>query len=335
MEGPTYEAERIPAKLLLVVDRSGSMADNNKWSGATSAISLAIDSNNVQLDMGLLRFPEGKYDQSAETNCLLSALIGTPTPECMALLAEGGCKDINTTPNVPVGPLKDTRAPIESLMGTTFPDGNTPTRWALRNAHDYMKTLDVDSEKYVLLLTDGEPTTASDISGTPLGTECGQLSDITSETWDASHASTPIRTFVIGAPGSEGNLAFLSELAFNGDTGKPGCVSQAGNCHYQLSAAGYQSELKAALSEIFAKATSCVFEMPSGQGSLDPQMVNVHGASGGQDVLVFKDPSHKSGWDYTDQAHARIQLYGSQCDALKQGQLSAISISLGCPSRVQ
>lgn len=332
-----YDAQRIPANMLIVVDRSGSMQDNGKWSGAINAISFAVDTSDDQLGMGILRFPEGKYNSFNDVTCMTQAMMGSPTPECKAIIADSGCQDINKTPNVPVGPLKDTRNQIKMFLNSTKPDGNTPTRWALRNAWEYMKGLKVNGDKFVLLLTDGEPTTTTDLFGTTMGVECGQLSDIANETWDASHAEEdPIRTFVIGAPGSESNLEILSGIAKNGGTGKPGCDVKLGNCHYQVGSLNFQDELKAVLTEIAGKVGSCVFAVPKDGGQeADPSAVNVYVSADGKDSVVYKDTSHQDGWDYTDGTNQFVELHGPQCDSIKQGLTSTVKISLGCTTIIK
>ena len=50
----------------------------------------------------------------------------------------------------------------------------------------------------------------------------------------AAGAGVGIRTFVIGAPGSESARTVLSKLAQNGGTAPPGCDPEQGNCHFDM-----------------------------------------------------------------------------------------------------
>jgi hypothetical protein len=330
-----YGADRVPANILILLDRSGSMQDGGKWGSAVSALSSAVDSGDDKLSMGILRFPEGKFNDAALPLCLFNPMA----MGCPELLNDNGCQDISTTPQVGVAPLSSTRAMIKQVLNSTSPNGGTPTRWALRNAWDYMKGLDVQGDRYVLLVTDGEPTTATPaMLGLPaMGGLCGTLGDIAAETLEASGGMPAIKTFVIGAPGSDSSSAqeILSGIAFNGGTGKPGCSPQAGNCHYQIGAANFQEDLKNTLSEIAGKVASCVFAVPSGDAEkVDPNFVNVSIVTGGGEMGIFKDVMHKDGWDYTDSTQQNLEIFGPQCDAIKAELASTVKVALGCATKL-
>lgn len=330
-----YAANRVPASLLVLLDRSGSMSDGGKWEAAVAAITSMVDKGNDELGVGLLRFPEGKFDDSGLGLCALNP----STAQCKALFADGGCKDISTTPQVEVGPLKTTRAQIKSVLKSTSPTGGTPTRWALKNAWAYQQKLQTNGERYVLLVTDGLPQTHEAAMGPPLNlpesnVECGVLADIGAETTAAKNGTPPVKTFVIGAPGSETDPKFLSGVAYNGGTGKPGCVWDQGNCHFQIGSANFEKDLEAVLTEIAGKIASCVFEVPKSPDA-DPKSVNVTVTTTTMgEVTLYRDASHKDGWDYTDASSTKIEIFGAQCDAIKGANTSAqVQILFGCKTQ--
>ncbi len=331
----TYDGKKVPASLLIVLDRSASMDDAGKWTGAVAALKAALKTADDALPVGMLYFPLGKFDTSKTLGCILS-----PTAAgCPALLADNGCKDIGTTPAVDVGPLKDTRAKISSSMDATKPTGdNTPTRWALKNGWAIMTTLPAKGDRYVLLVTDGEPTTHSPpVGGLPeMSIECGTELDMEKEAAASFKATPAIKTFVIGAPGSEKAGSFLSTLAINGGTRRtPTCTPAAGDCHYQIGSGSFEADLTKALADITGKLATCIFEVPTGT-DVDPTKVNVVLASAGAGSDVLRDETHADGWDYTDGSKTKIELFGPKCDSVKADPAGvSVKILLGCKTRVR
>lgn len=339
--GASTFANQVPGSILIVLDKSGSMSGGNgqpdKWGPTKQAIKSMMAAAPQELGMGLLPFPEGQFDDSGLALCGFDP----STPQCAALFADGGCQDVAMTPVVAVGPLTQTQSPITSWLDGNAPGGNTPTLWALKRAYAYMSTADVPGERFVLLITDGEPTTyapAMNVAGFMFpesNIECKDLADIEAEALAAAMATPKIRTFVIGSPGSEGAADFLSQLAVNGETPKSaGCSVAAGDCHYQLDKANFQQELEAALAEISGKLSECVFEIPNGE-NVDPDYVNVELTLGGMKTPVYKDVEHMDGWDYTDDSHTKVELFGPACEKFKAEQGAQVSIVTGCKTVVK
>ena len=71
-----------------------------------------------------------------------------------------------------------------------------------------------------------------------------------------------------------------------------------------------------ALADIAGKLSECVFEIPDGENA-DPDYVNVNVESGGMTTQLFKDSDHADGWDYTDDSHTKVELYGPACEKFK------------------
>jgi hypothetical protein len=344
--GSSTFANQVPGSILVVLDKSGSMGGGNgvadKWGPTVQAVKAMMSAAGPDLGMGLLPFPEGKFDDSGLVTCTFDP----STPQCAALFADGGCEDIATTPVVAVAPLATSMGPITSWLDSNGPGGGTPTLGALKNAYEAMRNVDVPGERFVLLLTDGEPTTHQPeqslmVPGFPpivtpeSNVLCGDLPDIEAEATAAAMGTPKVKTFVIGSPGSESAGSFLSQLAINGETQKSAnCSAGAKNCHYQIGQANYQQELEAVLADIAGKLSECVFEIPDGENA-DPDYVNVNVETGGGKTQLYKDPAHADGWDYTDDGHTKVELFGPACEKFKAQKDAQVSIILGCKTEVK
>lgn len=335
--GASTYANQVPGTVLIVLDKSGSMSGGNgepdKWGPTKDAINFMMANASPELGMGLLPFPEGKFDDSGLALCALNL----NSPQCQALFADGGCQDVAMMPVVPVGPLSQTQSQIAGWLGSNSPGGNTPTLWALKRAYAYMSTVNVPGERFVLLITDGVPTTYTPaMLGFPESNiECKDLPDIEAEALTAAMGTPKIKTFVIGSPGSEGASDFLSQVALNGETPKsPNCSAAAGDCHYQIGKANFQQDLQAALNDIAGKLSECIFEIPDGENA-DPDYVNVVLEVNGMETTLYKDVAHTDGWDYTDDSHTKVELFGPACEQFKSEKGAKVSILLGCKTIVK
>lgn len=331
----TFTGKKIPASLLVLLDRSGSMAKDGKWTAAVSALKSALAKSDNDLPVGLLFYPEGKFDSSK----LVACTFNPAAAGCAEAYADSGCKDIKTTPDVPVDVLSKTRATIDSKLSSTDPNGDTtPTRWALKNSWAYMQTLAAKADRYVVLVTDGEPTvyqpkqTVGTLTIPESALECKDKPTIESEAAAASAATPAVKTFVIGAPGSETAAPHLSKIAVNGKTRRtPTCDPNKGECHYQIGSGSFEADLAKALEEITGKIATCIFEVPTGT-DVDPNRVNVSIDA----TDTFRDESHADGWDYTDGTKTRIEVFGPLCEQIKKNPSTVtVKILLGCKTRVK
>ncbi len=332
--GKSTFGNEVPGSLLLVLDRSGSMDEEaggqTKWAGTKTAINAMTSAASPELEMGLLPFPLGNFDSGA----LLGCLLNPQAPNCAAILADGGCADVATSPAVAIAKLGQNAAVINGWLSSNGANGNTPTLYALKNGYEILKQHPAKGQRFALLITDGEPTVyMPPFGGLPAMYDlCGSQADIESEVLKAANSAPAIVTFVIGSPGSEGAASFLSQLALNGNTAKdPNCTPAAGNCHYQIGSANYQQELKDVLEKIAGTISDCIFALPEGE-EVDPNLVNVTIETANGTVTIYKDPAHQDGWDYTDSTQTKIQLFGPACDLYKAQKGNSITIILGCES---
>jgi hypothetical protein len=155
-----------------------------------------------------------------------------------------------------------------------------------------------------------------------------------------------IRTFVIGAPGSENARSLLSQMAFVGGTASSADCNHSdaqpdeGDCHFDMTtSADFAADLDAALQEISrTKVLSCEFEVPENPdgGGVDLNKVNVTFQPGdGELEEIPKDTSAEcdeaAGWQYSADA-SKIVLCGDVCDRVQDDAEGQVRIVLGCPT---
>jgi len=333
--GKTAYGALVPASILIVLDKSGSMAGGDgipdKWAPTVSALTTLTSTAPAELKIGLLPFPGDTCDFNAATCTDLQS------PSCQAALADGCCEDVSPAPAVQVKPLGQSGPEIVSWLNANGPTGGTPTLWALKRGYNLMKTLDTQGERFILLVTDGQPNVyapAMEIPGFPdfsipeSNIECKTEADIVAEAATASASTPVVRTFVIGAPGSEGAAGFFTQIATAGATAPDG--------YFQIGSANYQADLQAAFDAITGQVSDCIFALPEGEEDVDPTKVNVViETTDGQQVEILRDPAHLDGWDYTDASQTKIQLFGPACELYKSQAQNQITIILGCETIIK
>jgi len=201
-----------------------------------------------------------------------------------------------------------------------------------------------------VLLTDGadscpDPTRDEDAAAC---TAAGSCTDylVASEAPKAVEAN--IRTFVIGAPGSEPARGFLSELALRGGTAKNGgqCAgdrsSSAGDCHFDMTTStDFATDLGVALDSIRGSALGCEFPVPQPAGAAPTRNVNVQYRPGGsgEPVCVGFDEapcdSQSQGFQFAKNPDgtedlSKVVLCGSACDLVRNDPAIQVDVVLGC-----
>jgi hypothetical protein len=343
------EAELTPANLLFVIDKSGSMNCNppegdetlnamcadfprkedpslpSKWEVTIDALTNALDSLAEQPNVG-------------------AGLMLFPVPERAPDRASGRAKScfVDGEADVTVGDL-DTRnrRALGAVLDAVSPEGETPIVGATILGYKYLSEAiragDLEGNHFVVLLTDGAETC-----------EPGQLSALVSR--DVPNARLwNIRTFVIGAPGSEQARSLLSQIAWEGGTASStscshgGTRADRGDCHFDMTeSTDLAADLNAALQEISrTKILSCEYavpENPDGTG-VDLNKVNVTFTPGdGGDAERIPqtdgDCDADDGWQYSPD-YTKIRLCGRVCDRVQADVDGEVSIELGCPTVVR
>jgi hypothetical protein len=305
---------QVPASILIVLDKSGSMAGldgaPDKWFPTVSALTTLTQTAPPELNLGLLPFPADDCNPAS---------VG---------LTDGCCTDVSPAPVVQVKPLATSGPEIVTWLNANGPTNGTPTLWALKYGYNILKTLTTEGERFLLLVTDGAPNVAENLPLIgPVNQQCGVLEDMIAETAAASGEDPVVKTFVIGAPGSESAASFFGQIEEAGLT--------APNGYFQIGSANYEADLQAALDAITGLVSDCVFALPDGE-DIDPNKVNVViETADGQEIEVFRDEAHVDGWDYTDASQDKIQLFGPACELYKSAAQNRITIILGCETVVK
>nr|UXE44711.1 hypothetical protein Hi04_10k_c3120_00013 [uncultured bacterium] len=328
-------ARLTPANLLFLIDKSGSMNCNppegdaaknarcadfpvkddpskpSKWEVASDALGAALDTlvGQSNIRAGLTLFPIA--DQCA----------------------------VSADPAVEIEKLKGSqRTAIADALDGVSPSGDTPIAGAVilsyQHLSDLIKSHTLVGNTFVVLLTDGAETCKT-----------SELSKLLSD--DVPNARLfDIRTFVIGAPGSEEARGLLSQIAWEGGTASStdcdhsGDHADRGDCHFDMTKSeDFAADLNAALLAISrTKVLACEFDVPQNPdgGGVDLTRVNVtfKPGSGKTETIGFDDSSgcdDANGWQYnTDQT--KIELCGSVCDRVQADPQGEVRIALGCPT---
>jgi hypothetical protein len=292
--GETFPLERKPAKVLLVLDRSGSMEEppdgsttnESKWQLTVPSLNEVIGNTGAQIQWGLKTFPEGD-----EAYCTVTDAI-----------------DVQLAAN--------NASAVTGAISTTTPKGNgTPTGDAMKAAVKYLAQLDAagdTDQKYILLATDGEP---SCVGGSETSQETARPYAVQAVT-DAANAG--YHTFVIGVSTTKTNARqALNDMAIAGQEARPDPNPLATKFYL----ANTRTELIAAMSAITGSVVDCRFSL----SSPPPDGERVGLRLGGQVV-----PS--DAWDFTSPDKRTVEVSGEWCDRIKSGSADALRIIFGCPT---
>jgi hypothetical protein len=303
--------------LYFVLDRSGSMATDDKWTTVRIVVSQVMESLGPRASFGLTMFP-----------------MPSTTEACVA-----GVQNMSVRPgDSPAGTQgPTTKALLQITSGA--PSGGTPTAETLGTLLPTLEAL--SGRTFVILATDGGPncdgiaTCNADqcidnieaFTGCPTGgpPNCcdpslyGPLDCLDAQpTVDAvaAIAATGIPVYVIGVPGSAPYAALLDRLATAGGT------ARASEPLYYRVDSSDESALMTALSQIAAKITAtCTLTLS--EPPPDPSHVNVYF----DDVAVPADPVN--GWTLDGET---ITLVGSSCDEVMSGAVLNVRVVAGCPT---
>jgi hypothetical protein len=269
---------------------------------------------------------------------------------------------------VPIAPLAQQQlTALSNAIQARNAEGYTPTEaaylFALGQAESWSAPAGYASKnRYIMLVTDGVPTTNSD--GCTLGS--GPQNTITAAEYShlvatvASQTSaTGIRTLVIGVPGSEDpqGAAYdpmyqLSLLAQAGGTEIAGCSPSSGTsngtvvnprgtyCHHDLTqTTDLASGLISTIGTIAGGIVTCDYAIPSAPPGqvIDPNKVNlIYGDGTGNSYLVLpnQDTNCDRGWQFTDDTRTEIRVCQITCDLLLSNPLARFTLVFGCTSGV-
>jgi len=329
------EAKLTPANLLFLIDKSGSMNCNPPE--GDPVLNARCADKPVQEDMS----KPSKWEVAS--GALAEALDRLATRSNIAagltLFPIADQCDVSADPAVDIGKLDtEQRSSIADALEGVKPSGETPlagaTILSYQHLSEVIRAHELLGNTFVVLLTDGAETCKE-----------SELSKLV-ETDVPNARLFNIRTFVIGAPGSEQARGLLSRIAWEGGTASSskcdhsGDQEDEGDCHFDMTKSeNFADDLSAALDEISrTKVLACEFDVPrnsDGRG-VDLHKVNVSFKPGSGETQKIKLDDQVScdeanGWQYSDD-RTKIVLCGDACDRVQADPEGEVRIALGCPT---
>jgi hypothetical protein len=297
----SFDLVRKPADLFLLLDRSASMQNDNadkpstgandpsKWAQVQPAVMMAVTATDKDVSWGFKTFPEDGAECAAAT----------------------------LTSKIDVGVAPMNAAAVNAAVSATMPLGNgTPTAAAVNIAYNYLKNLNDNANRYILLATDGQPScTAAPLSKNPTQAHTDAVAAVTAA------AAGGIKTFVVGvATTSTTDAMTLNDMAVAGGEAQPNQNPLATKFYLSQS----QTDLVNAIQAITGQISTCTFPLSSPPPVPEHIAVKVSGVKAPQDTM------HLDGWDYTDGTFTAVQVYGPWCDMIKNSAANMVTIIFGC-----
>ncbi len=306
-----------PPTIYFVLDRSGSMRVDSKWSSVRRTVATIMRKLGPRARFGAAVFP----DPNSELACakgveIMSVRSGDP-------------------------PSSGLDGPATSfLLNATMrpPSGSTPTAATLEEARKRLEG--APGRKYVIVATDGAPNcnprmlctlencqlnTERDFGCLPEGPRncceppdgvpeaCTDASDTLTAIGNLTAAEIPV--YVVGLPGALPYASLLDRMAEAGGTALPTSPR-----YFSVGTAS-ESVMLSALKAIAAKITAtCSFQLS--EEPAEPSLVNVYL----DDEVVAYDPART--WSLSGKT---VTLLGDACSRLMQGEVLDLRILAGCP----
>ncbi|HEY1817118.1 MAG TPA: VWA domain-containing protein [Kofleriaceae bacterium] len=306
----TETAMSTPLDIYIMLDQSGSMDMDSKWTDVSSALETFVQQPNLNgISVGIQYFGQSTGNECDVTNY--------------------------STPEVEIAPLPGVASSIVSSVTSHNSDvteelDDTPTWQALSGAVAHAKTWATahpSDTVAVVIATDGEPEAS-----------CGSDTNISSSVTVAqnAYAGTPkIPTFVIGVDDGT-NLTNLNDLAAGGGTGSAFIVNAGGSA---------QQQFLNALNAIRGTAIGCTYQIPvPSMGMINYNQVNIIYTPGGggspvtipQVASMSACPSTGNAWYYDNPtAPTEIILCSATCGTIEADSTGSLGIALGCSTVIE
>jgi hypothetical protein len=335
----TYASEQVPSSILFVVDRSGSMDCNAppvQTVEACNQVAKRQDPNQPS-----------RWETTVKAlNDSFAGLAGSTAAIGLSLFSNDGNCGVDPTPVVELGPSSAVQSnALSEALAAAKPAGGTPIVGSVVLAYKHLhEQLHATGNRYVVLITDGEEgcgTKGDEADKADL--EAARNILLNTEVKKARDAN--IRTFVIGAPGSEGARGFLSELAFQGGTARTAACAHGGttegDCHFDLTQGDFAQVLKDTLGKIGGKALGCEFQAPAeGHGLVNVQLSQKGGAPSCLPQLTGACDGSSGGWQFAKNVAGvtdenRVVLCGTACEQAVADPTTVVDVVLGCGSIIR
>jgi hypothetical protein len=327
----TTRGQLRPSNLLFLLDRSGSMSCNLPQDGQTTQ-------NCASFPAALFPDLPNKWEltQDAVLDAVAELRAAGTVRVGLTLFPKSGSRcTVSTQPDLPITPLDaDLQQRLADILGSVVPDGETPLAGATILSYSHllgeMRSENIDGETFVVVVTDGYETCKTD-----------EIPKLLQVDVPGARDKLLVRTFVIGAPGSEDGRALLSEFAVAGGTeASPTCTygpaPTDGNCHYDMTLSlNFSKDLLDALTAINSEVLACNVDIPKANngGPVNLQEVNVLVNGVSRTMVATGRCSETNGWRYSEDL-TTIQLCGDVCRAAKQ-KGAEVTVILGCPTVIQ
>ena len=293
-----------PPDIIVVLDRSQTMGRNlmnkdaqpgeaTKWGVVIPSLKNVIQASRPDMSWGLKLFPQ---DGGECVNASLTSFIDIP---------------------VAVG----NHAAVIAAAQAALPVGDgTPTGAAIAVAADHLKSITDTKRKFILLVTDGQPSCTGRVGNISLNTGDPARMDSVNAVTAALQSGYP--TFVIGITTTvQNDVNTLNALATaGGEPACPGCPLAT-----QFYDGSSEAKIQQAFADVADAAAACIFPLSSVPPLPDKIGVYV-GAN-----MARAPRSSTDGWEYTDATHMTVQVTGSWCDMIKTAGANKVQIIYGCP----
>jgi hypothetical protein len=360
-----FAAAPSPGAMLVVVDRSASMADNNKFVFAAQAIVQAFDGDAFDgMALGMLLAPSGPV---ASPQCVAQFVpqvaCGVPNAPQVALQLAGTNKSTAGS-----GVRHDIKSYITSTMPEVNDPDSIPLYGALAAAIPAVQSYPNVAARIIFTITDG-------------GFDCTQLStrpgyadcNMCDHEWEKPQSliaqlgaaqmdpNAPVQTFVAGIPGADTfdamacmyppyhMRAALSAMAYAGSPAyvPANCTGRtftettpdpAVSCHLDMTQGNFNAAAVAsAITQVRNQVLGCLFDLPTTDGgAVDPGQVNVSYTVNGATVSLSRRANPMNAcamtgcWDYT--SDGRVQLIGKACADVSGNAGAQVQLAVGCPT---
>jgi Mg-chelatase subunit ChlD len=289
-----FDVERVPTRVVISLDRSGTMADDFKWDQALSAIENLLANYESTIEFGLDLFSINViHDPTGDNGCDVADVVNTDT-------------SINNAEE------------IMSVLHSFSPGHATPLLMEIEKFKDISYAPNFTApggEPYLLIVSDGRDSCGTESPDDDLQGASGyQLTNAVSSIKNTEN----IKTIVIGF-GSGANPDQLNAIAAAGGTEFTTYFdAQDGTA------------LDAAMNSIAETvAVSCSYEIgEQDTDAVDLDLVNLR--FDGQPVPRDDGCAAGQGWRWKDDTRTTIELCDAACDTLKSGSVSTVTGEIAC-----
>lgn len=281
----------VTTRVMLLLDKSLSMNDNNKWNQAVSAINGMVQAFNSQIEFGIDLFAvDGDGEQA-------SCAVGTAVAEDSAL---------------------ENAADIVNLLGNTAPAGATPLLLGMRNFLDrtYAPAFSAaGANGYLVIVSDGMDTCGENgVYNRRGGADEQELAAATASLYSENGIGTIVIGFGDGADPTQLNA-----------------IANAGGTEFTtyLDAAD-GAELDSTLNNIAETVvTSCLFQLDNyDPEQVNTDRVNV--LFDGTAIPRDEECRANTGWMWADESKTSVQFCEAACNAVESGTVSNIEVQVAC-----